>query len=206
MISVYDEDKLLDGEIDLDVLEEIWCELLTTLGLKDKFEAEITVVGKDEIKALNKETRGVDSVTDVLSFPAMNVTLPFDENEHGEDVDPENGNYILGDIALCAERAVEQAKEFGHSVKREVCYLVLHQTHRCQYVLSGFVRCQKTQALRCRQFNIYAHSVCKKACHLYQPWVSARNCFHVDITLKITYVPESVQCRIDQFHRIIRTL
>ena len=108
------------------MLEEIWCELLATLGLKDKFEAEITVVGKDEIKALNKETRGVDSVTDVLSFPAMNVTLPFDENEHGEDVDPENGNYILGDIALCSERAVEQAKEFGHSVKREVCYLVLH--------------------------------------------------------------------------------
>ena len=126
MISVYDEDKLLDGEIDTDVLEEIWCELLATLGLKDKFEAEITVVGKDEIKALNKKTRGVDSLTDVLGFPAMNVTLPFHGNEHGEDVDPENGNYILGDIALCAERAVEQAKEFGHSVKREVCYLVLH--------------------------------------------------------------------------------
>lgn len=126
MIRVYDEDKLLDGEIDTDVLDEIWCELLATLGLKDEFEAELTVVSKDEIKALNKEARGVDAVTDVLSFPAMNAALPFDESAHKEDKDPETGNYILGDIALCAERAVEQAKEFGHSVKREVCYLVLH--------------------------------------------------------------------------------
>lgn len=126
MISVYDEGKLLEGEIDTDVLDEIWCELLATLGLKDKFEAELTVVSKDEIKELNKEARGVDAVTDVLSFPTMNVTLPFDESAHADDVDPETGNYILGDIALCAERAVEQAKEFGHSVKREVCYLTLH--------------------------------------------------------------------------------
>lgn len=126
MISVYDEDKLLDGEIDKDILDEIWCELLSTLGLKDEFEAELTVVSKDEIKSLNNEARGVDAVTDVLSFPAMNVTLPFNKEEHKEDKDPETGNYILGDIALCAERAVEQAAEFGHSVKREVCYLVLH--------------------------------------------------------------------------------
>lgn len=126
MISVYDEDKLLKGEIDPDVLDEIWCELLSLLGLKDEFEAEITVVGKDEIKELNLQTRGVDAVTDVLSFPAMNVTLPFDGSAHEEDKDPGTGNYILGDIALCAERAVEQAEEFGHSVKREVCYLVLH--------------------------------------------------------------------------------
>lgn len=126
MISVYDEEKLLDGEIDKDILDEIWCELLSTLGLKDEFEAELTVVSKDEIKSLNNEARGVDAVTDVLSFPAMNVTLPFDKEAHKEDKDPETGNYILGDIALCAERAVEQAAEFGHSVKREVCYLVLH--------------------------------------------------------------------------------
>lgn len=126
MISVYDEEKLLDGEIDTDILDEIWCELLSTLGLKDEFEAELTVVSKDEIKSLNNEARGVDAVTDVLSFPAMNVTLPFNKEEHKEDKDPETGNYILGDIALCAERAVEQAAEFGHSVKREVCYLVLH--------------------------------------------------------------------------------
>ena len=78
MISVYDEDKLLDGEIDKDILDEIWCELLSTLGLKDEFEAELTVVSKDEIKSLNNEARGVDAVTDVLSFPAMNVTLSFD--------------------------------------------------------------------------------------------------------------------------------
>ena len=126
MICVYDEDKLLDGEIDVELLEEIWCELLSALGLKDEFEAELTVVGKDEIKALNIQTRGVDAVTDVLSFPSMNVTLPFDEKTHEEDKNPGTGNYILGDIALCAERAVEQAGEFGHSVKREVCYLVLH--------------------------------------------------------------------------------
>lgn len=126
MIKVYDDDKLLEGETDPDILDEIWCELLATLGLEDKFEAELTVVGKDEIRQLNAENREVDAVTDVLSFPAMTSPLPFEAEKHTDDIDPETGNYMLGDIALCAERAVEQAKEFGHSVKREVCYLVLH--------------------------------------------------------------------------------
>ena len=95
-------------------------------GITLPCEVDVLLTDDEGINAVNREMRGVDRPTDVLSFPAMNVTLPFDENEHGEDVDPENGNYILGDIALCAERADEQAKEFGHSVKREVCYLVLH--------------------------------------------------------------------------------
>lgn len=126
MINIYDEKGLLREEIDTDVLDEIYCELMKYLSLEDVFEAELSVVDADEIRALNKEGRGVDSVTDVLSFPAMEGVLPFVREEHLDDMDPETGRYILGDIILCSERAKEQAAEFGHSVKREICYLVLH--------------------------------------------------------------------------------
>lgn len=61
----------------------------------------------DNIRQLNKQYRGKDAVTDVLSFPS------------GEEE-------FLGDIALCLPRAFEQAKEFGHSEEREVAFLVAH--------------------------------------------------------------------------------
>lgn len=126
MFNLYDEDNLLGDDVDLDVLDEIYCELMTYLGLKDEFEVELTIVDEQEIQTLNRENRGVDSITDVLSFPSMNVELPFDPQKYTDDIDPETGKFMLGDIILCSKRAKEQANEYGHSVKREVCYLVLH--------------------------------------------------------------------------------
>lgn len=70
-------------------------------------KAYITVVGEDEIRRLNREFRSIDRVTDVLSFPA-------DEP------------LCLGDIAICRERALEQAHEYGHSAAREFAFLTVH--------------------------------------------------------------------------------
>lgn len=79
------------------------------------FEVSITIVTNDEIRALNAEYRGKDAPTDVLSFPMDE----FDDSEH---VEP------LGDIVISIERAEEQAKEYGHSLMRELCFLTAHST------------------------------------------------------------------------------
>lgn len=87
-------------------------------GIAEKAEVSLTVVTNGEIKALNAEHRGKDSVTDVLSFPMS------EEDEF--DVDPETGRIILGDIVISAEKAREQAREYGHSFEREMCFLATH--------------------------------------------------------------------------------
>lgn len=83
----------------------------------------ITSVDENEIKELNSEHRGVDSVTDVLSFPVVNlIDGSFEENPG----DYFEGRLILGDVVLCAKRAMEQSIEFGHSYERELGYLTCH--------------------------------------------------------------------------------
>ena len=87
-------------------------------------EIDITVVDADTIREMNAEYRSKDSVTDVLSFPMYE----FYNGEPREELDeePDTGCVMLGDMILCYTRACEQAKEFGHSTKREVGYLTIH--------------------------------------------------------------------------------
>ncbi len=83
----------------------------------------ITSVDEEEIKELNLEHRGIDSVTDVLSFPVVNlIDGSFKKNagDYYED------KLILGDVVLCAKRAQEQSIDFGHSYERELGYLTCH--------------------------------------------------------------------------------
>lgn len=88
---------------------------------------EIVTVDEEEINRLNRETRGVDSVTDVLSFPSLDGILgkKLIKKDYPADLD-EEGNLFIGSIAICLKRAAEQAEEYGHSVDREVCYLAVH--------------------------------------------------------------------------------
>lgn len=90
---------------------------------------ELELVSPEEIKELNREMREIDSVTDVLSFPGLERVLPFDINAYSdEDIDPETGTVILGEIYICKERAEEQAQEYGHSLARELAFLSVHGT------------------------------------------------------------------------------
>jgi len=89
-------------------------------------EINVLVTNDDGIRAINKASRNLDKPTDVLSFPMFQFTageLPADWAEY---LDPESGLCPLGDMAISLERAVAQAKEFGHSVRREVGYLTIH--------------------------------------------------------------------------------
>ncbi len=99
---------------------------------KFSFEAEVSVVltGNEEIRRINRETRGIDAVTDVLSFPMLDYETPADFSfleEHWEaDVDPDTGEIPLGDIVLSVEKVRAQAKEYGHSERREYAFLIAH--------------------------------------------------------------------------------
>ena len=98
----------------------------------DDLSAELLLVSEEEIRALNARERGIDRVTDVLSFPAMEGIkgMPLCKEEHGECID-ENGNLFLGSIVICEKRAREQAAEYGHSYERELWYLAVHGLLHC---------------------------------------------------------------------------
>ena len=87
-------------------------------------EVDVLVTGDSGIHELNLAQRGVDAPTDVLSFPALE--LRPGEKPTAEDADPGTGLVPLGDMALSYERVAAQAKEYGHSNRRELAYLVTH--------------------------------------------------------------------------------
>ena len=98
------------------------------LGAPKSVKVNLKFVSPEEIRTLNKTTRGIDRVTDVLSYPYTNVKVgqKLKLKDYICDIDPTDHKLLLGDIVLCVERAKEQAKEYGHSVKREICFLFCH--------------------------------------------------------------------------------
>jgi len=90
-------------------------------------DAEISFCGEEEIKELNRETRGIDSVTDVLSFQNIeNIELPLIKDKYPSEINGEDGSLILGEIVICEKRAESQAEEYGHSLDREIAFLTCH--------------------------------------------------------------------------------
>lgn len=97
---------------------------LAAEGLTAPCEVDVLLTDDDGIHEINREMRQVDRPTDVLSFPEFELTpgqLPGPE-----DADPGTGLIPLGDMVLSMERVSAQAKEYGHSKRRELSYLVTH--------------------------------------------------------------------------------
>ena len=108
-------------------------EALSVYGCPYECSVNVYLTDEEEIREMNSENRGIDSATDVLSFP----NLPFTTENKGDfdilsdysdaDImDPETGKLLLGDIVICAAKVMSQAEEYGHSVKREFAFLVCH--------------------------------------------------------------------------------
>jgi probable rRNA maturation factor len=93
-------------------------------------EVNILLTNDEQIRVINKEYREVDAPTDVLSFPGVDYDTPGDFSRLEEEVasyfHPETGELLLGDIVISLERAKQQAKEYGHSLKRELAFLTTH--------------------------------------------------------------------------------
>ncbi len=89
-------------------------------------EINVLLTDDEGIRAINKAYREIDKPTDVLSFPMFQLTPGALPESWDEYRDVQTGLVPLGDMAISIERAKEQAREFGHSVKREVGYLTIH--------------------------------------------------------------------------------
>lgn len=120
-------------QLDFDYNKIIDKVVLGCLDYEDcPYETEISILLTDdnEIKEINKQFRGIDSHTDVLSFPAIEYEIAGDfsglEETIGDCFNPETGELILGDIVISIDRAITQAEEYGHSITREVAFLTAH--------------------------------------------------------------------------------
>jgi probable rRNA maturation factor len=96
------------------------------------YEAEInlTLVDDEAIRAINQEYRQIDRATDVLSFPMISYIEAGDfsglEDEEADNFNPDTGEILLGDIIISVPKVYAQAEEFGHSLKREFAFLIVH--------------------------------------------------------------------------------
>lgn len=95
-------------------------------GVTAPCEINVLVTNDKGIHAINLASRGIDSATDVLSFPMFQLEPGCPPTDWEEYLDPETGLCPLGDMCISLQRAQAQAKEYGHSSRREVGYLTIH--------------------------------------------------------------------------------
>lgn len=118
-----DVDELLDDELAA-LLEETVNTALTLEGVALPCEVNILLTDDEGIQEVNRQMRGIDSPTDVLSFPMFD--LRPGEHPTQADRDPGADTVPLGDMCISVERAQAQANEFGHCFARELGYLCVH--------------------------------------------------------------------------------
>ncbi len=99
---------------------------LAAEGISAPCEINVLVTGDKGIRAVNLASRNIDRPTDVLSFPMFQLEAGNPPADWNAFLDPETGLCPLGDMCISLERATAQAKEYGHSLRREVGYLTIH--------------------------------------------------------------------------------
>lgn len=122
------------------------------------YEAQVNVVLTDdgEIRKMNRESRGIDRATDVLSFPNVDFNqagkFEIDEDREADYFDPDTGELLLGDILISVEKVREQAESYGHSLRREFAFLVAHSMlHLCGY---DHMREEEAEAMERKQEEV----------------------------------------------------
>ena len=113
-----EQDKLTPPDDIEQLIEQCTRAALEEEEIDEDAQVSVTLVDNEAIREINREHRDIDRATDVLSFPLG--------DEDSFDTDPETGAILLGDIVISLERADEQAKEYGHSFRREVAFLITH--------------------------------------------------------------------------------
>lgn len=96
--------------------------------LPKNIKVNVNFVSETKIKKLNKSTRNIDKVTDVLTYPYINLKVgqKLKVQDYVMDIDPEDNTLTIGDIYICSAVATRQAEEYKHSFKREMCFLFCH--------------------------------------------------------------------------------
>ena len=125
-------EKEYDKELGLDyeaLAGQVINAALDAEGCPYEIEVDLTLTDTEGIHEINREFRQIDAPTDVLSFPLVDYEAPADFDfleEADEYFNPESGELLLGDIVINLDRVESQAKEFGHSVRREYAFLIAH--------------------------------------------------------------------------------
>lgn len=121
----------ITGKLNKDIKNDIikvHNEILSLFSLPEKVKVNLSIISKVKIKNLNKSTRNIDKVTDVLSYPytELKVGEKLDLDDYKYDIDPSDKSLTIGDIYICDEQAIRQSEEYGHSLRREICFLFCH--------------------------------------------------------------------------------
>mgnify|MGYP002857560211 CR=1 FL=1 len=117
-----------------DVIRSVICEAIDYIKCPYESEVNVTITDNEEIHAINKEYRNVDSATDVLSFPGLEYVTPGDfkaiaktlKDNYEDYFNMDTDELMLGDIVVSYDKVYEQAKKYGHSPLRELAFLVAH--------------------------------------------------------------------------------
>lgn len=118
----------IDQEESNPIFQSVAQALFSTLSLKGNIIVEIDMVSEAQIKEINRQFRGVDNPTDVLSFPSIDkITFKtFSKLNYPYDYDSLRKGVVIGSIVICKSIAARQAEEYSHSLTREMAYLCLH--------------------------------------------------------------------------------
>ena len=108
------------------VAEDVISQALEVENFPYDVEVSLVLTNDEEIHTLNQQFREIDRSTDVLSFPMMDYPAPGDFSLLDLSAVSENEELILGDIVISVEHVMAQAKEYGHSFKREYAFLIAH--------------------------------------------------------------------------------
>lgn len=121
IVTSNEQEKYEIGEELMLMIEKVISECEDEEGLNFDNEISLTFTDNENIRQINKEYRDIDDKTDVLSFPMYEI-----EDLEEEKKSKSKNLKLLGDIVISMEQADKQAKQFGHSFEREVCYLICH--------------------------------------------------------------------------------
>ena len=130
MTLFYEEEGALKLPFDCQALaREVINGALEYIHCPYEVQVNLLLTMNDEIHEMNRDFRNIDRATDVLSFPMLEYETPgdFSHFESEEDCfDPETGELLLGDIVISIDHAVMQARDYGHSLRREIAFLCVH--------------------------------------------------------------------------------
>ena len=125
------QNKIEVNEELINIINEVCEKALKAEEVNIPYQISLLFVDNEEIRDINRETRGIDKATDVLSFPMLDypkdkVFKEVYKDTKFNEIYLDGDELVLGDMVLSLERAKEQSIEYNHSFNREVCYLVVH--------------------------------------------------------------------------------